>query len=598
VHAHYRNTSCAPNSNAISTALSTLEARARYDGPERKVFVRTAAYDDKTYIDLCDNRWRAIEVDASGWRVVNEPSVRFRRSPGMLALPEPEHGDPKDGLVKLRALLRIRDEDEFVIVVSCLLAALRGRGPFPVLFFTGEPGATKTTTVKALRSLIDPNSSPVRSPPRAPQDVYVAANAGYVLCFNNLSTLPDWLSDAFCVVTEGSGHSQRALYTDKDESLLFACAPLFLTGVTNIIVHGDLMQRPIFAGLTPVPNEERVADEDFYALLKKEQPLILGALLSGLSVGLRRLPTLKPSSLPRMATFAKWAMACETAFWPEGAFIAGYQGNIATAVDDVIDSDKAVSTLRVFMAGRDRWEGTATNLLEALVAFVKQPLRATEAELEAAIFDSTAQSRAEAKLREAREKVRETLGKGWPGNPRALSGRLKKAGPALRQIGVAIEWPTRHGDARIITITSGFSDLSKFASPSSHASQLDEQSQTAANQNKGLREDENDEPGRKRDAGGAHEGRNIGALASHDKRLNVLPNTPSFGAGDKWDANSGELSSLQQPRDVSDGNAAQAKSNVNFQSSPARQEEHASDSDRSTASGPETESRPMWRLRL
>ena len=356
----------------MSTALSTLEARARYDGPERKVFVRTAACDDKTYIDLCDNRWRAIEVDASGWRVVNEPSVRFRRSPGMLALPEPEHGDPKDGLVKLRALLRIRDEDEFVIVVSCLLAALRGRGPFPVLFFTGEPGATKTTTVKALRSLIDPNSSPVRSPPRTPQDVYVAANAGYVLCFNNLSNLPDWLSDAFCVVTEGSGHSQRALYTDKDESLLFACAPLFLTGVTNIIVHGDLMQRTMFAGLTPVPNDERVADEDFYALLTKERPAILGALLSGLSVGLRRLPTLKPSSLPRMATFAKWAMACETAFWPEGTFIAAYQGNIATAVDDVIDSDKAVSTLRVFMAGRgpvggdgDEFAGSAGRLCQA-----------------------------------------------------------------------------------------------------------------------------------------------------------------------------------------------------------------------------------------
>ena len=84
--------------------------------------------------------------------------------------------------------------------------------------------------MKALRSLIDPNSSPVRSPPRTPQDVYVAANAGYVLCFNNLSNLPDWLSDAFCVVTEGSGHSQRALYTDKDESLLFACAPFSYGG--------------------------------------------------------------------------------------------------------------------------------------------------------------------------------------------------------------------------------------------------------------------------------------------------------------------------------------------------------------------------------
>jgi len=147
-----------------------------------------------------------------------------------------------------------------------------------------------------------------------------------------------------------------------------------------------------------------------------------------------------------MATFAKWAMACEKAFWPEGTFIAAYQGNTATAVDDVIDSDKAVSTLRDFMVARDRWVGTATELLEALVGFVRQPLRDAEADHEAALFDPKAQSRAEAGLREARDKAKQTLGKGWPGNPRALSGRLKKAGPALRQIGVAIDWPTRHGD--------------------------------------------------------------------------------------------------------------------------------------------------------
>ena len=261
-------------------------------------------------------------------------------------------------------------------------------------------------------------------------------------------------------------------------------------------------------------------------------------------------------------------------------------------------SDKAVSTLRVFMAGRDRWEGTATNLLEALVAFVKQPLRDAEAELEAAIFDSTAQSRAEAKLREAREKVRETLGKGWPGNPRALSGRLKKAGPALRQIGVAIEWPTRHGDARIITITSSSVRPLQICVPivpcvpSRHAVADHSKSKQRLARRRERR------AGRKRDAGGTQEGRNVEAFASHDKRLNGLPNTPGFGAGDKWDANSADLSSLQEPRDASEGNAAQAESNVNFKSSPAREEGRASDSDGSTASGREAENRRTWRLRL
>jgi hypothetical protein len=132
---------------------------------------------------------------------------------------------------------------------------------------------------------------------------------------------------------------------------------------------------------------------------------------------------------------------------------------------------------------------------------VKHSLRDADGEFDTAIFDPKAQSRVEAKLREARQKVRETLGKDWPGNPRALSSRLKKAGPALRQIGVAIEWPTRHGDARIITITSNSAELCTFASPSSHASQNDKQLQTTANQNKDLRDDQSDQPGPKRDAG-------------------------------------------------------------------------------------------------
>ena len=176
---------------------------------------------------------------------------------------------------------------------------------------------------------------------------------------------------------------------------------------------------------------------------------------------------------------------------------------------------------------------------------------------------------------------------------------LPRSWATRRALGKRAFWCaiTRHGDARIIIITSGVLDLSKFASPSSHASDVDRQSQTAANQNKGLREDDSDEPGRKRDAGGTQEGRNVKAFASHDKRLNALPNTPGFGTGDDWDANSANLSSLQQPRDAPEGNAAQAESNANSKSSPVREEGQASDSDGSTASASEAENRPRWRLR-
>ena len=107
---------------------------------------------------------------------------------------------------------------DFVIIVGFLLDALGGRGPHPVLIFTGEPGATKTTHAKMARLLTDPNTSPVRSPPKELRDVYIAATKGAVLAYDNLSSLPDWLSDALCVITEGSSDSRRELFSDDDES--------------------------------------------------------------------------------------------------------------------------------------------------------------------------------------------------------------------------------------------------------------------------------------------------------------------------------------------------------------------------------------------
>ena len=340
-----------PNDTALKSAIALLEAFARFDGPQRDVFVRRAAHAGKLYVDLCDDRWRAIEIDASGWRIVDEPPVLFLRANGMLALPEPKQGDPKKGIERLRSLMRVRAHEDFVIIVGFLLDALGGRGPHPVLIFTGEPGATKTTHAKMARLLTDPNTSLVRSPPKELRDVYISATKGAVLAYNNLSSLPEWLSDALCVVTEGSSDSRRELYSDDEESIIFARAPAMLTAVTNIIAKGDLSQRALYAGLAPVPDSERKDEPELWAQFESARPEILGALLTGLSEGLRRLPTIRVT-LPRMATFAKFVTACETAFWPEGTFLAAYGVNAENAVDDVLEADVGVSTFRDFMAER------------------------------------------------------------------------------------------------------------------------------------------------------------------------------------------------------------------------------------------------------
>jgi hypothetical protein len=376
---YYERLHTASGREAISAAVALLEAVALFDGPRHAVARRRATVDGKLYIDIGNDLWQAYEVDKLGWRIVSNPPIFFVRSPSMKPLPLAEHGSSKQGLKRLRELLRVRDEKDFIVLVGFLLNALGGTGPFPVVSLNGEPGSTKTTHLKVMRSLTDPNAVPVRSPPRDVREVYVAATKSGMVAYNNLSDLPPWLSDALCVVTEGSGDSRRELYTDDDESLIFACVPAMIAGVENVITRGDLADRTLYVGLTAVPESERRTEPEFWAEVEREGPAILGALLNALVTGLKRLPTLELKTLPRMATFAEFVTACETEFWPEGTFLAAYRSNAGSADADVLENDAAVSALRAFMDDKREWRGTATQLLYELVNIVKRPEREAEA---------------------------------------------------------------------------------------------------------------------------------------------------------------------------------------------------------------------------
>src|SRR5262249_7699660 len=81
-----------PGAQAVTDALNMLESKALFDGGESPVYVRLAEHEGKVYLDLCNDTWEAVEVDETGWRVVNGPPVKFRRAKGMAPLPTPTKG--------------------------------------------------------------------------------------------------------------------------------------------------------------------------------------------------------------------------------------------------------------------------------------------------------------------------------------------------------------------------------------------------------------------------------------------------------------------------------------------------------------------------
>jgi hypothetical protein len=109
------------------------------------------------------------------------------------------------------------------------------------------------------------------------------------------------------------------------------------------------------------------------------------------------LPQVRLKRLPRMADFALWATACESAFGPAGTFEATYSNNRRHAIENIIDADPVAAHVREIMAHRAQWTGSASDLLHA-----------------------------------------GTNRSGWPKSPRALAGRLRRAQTFIRTRGIEI----------------------------------------------------------------------------------------------------------------------------------------------------------------
>ena len=412
-----------PSSEALHSVLNALEAKAHIEGQEKPVYIRVGGTDGRIYLDLCDEAWRAVEITPSGWKVIDNPPVRFCRPAGMKPLPVPL---PGGSVTTLRYYLNLRSDADFVLVVAWALAVIRDRGPYPVLVLSGEHGSAKSSFTAILRELLDPRTPPFRSFPREDRDIFIAANGSHLLAFDNISSIPPWISDTLCRLATGGGFAVRQLYTDLDEILFDATRPLILNGIEDNVTRPDLADRAIMLNLEAIADEHRRPESALWRDFKADMPSILGALLDAVAEGLRRLPGITVEGLPRMADFALWATACETSTWAPGTFMAAYQGNLHKTIDDVIERDQVGAAVYGMMTQRPDqtvWTGTAADLLLILT-------------------------------KNAGDIVSDS--KYWPKTPRGLSNRLRRVEPVLRKVGIEIERDRDRGKtrARLIEITA------------------------------------------------------------------------------------------------------------------------------------------------
>lgn len=404
--AHYDATGKTPNAAAVMDALQTLAGRAWFDGLEHDVFLRIAHTDVAIYVDLGDASWSAIEITAAGWSIVTVPPVRFRRPKGYGALPSPVRGG---SLALLRELINFASDESFVLTAGWLVGAMRPpakKGAYAVLTISGEMGSAKSGATEILHQTIDPCDSPLRASPRDERDLMVAAANTHIVAFDNVSKLPDSMSDVLCRLASGTAYSTRQLYSDDEETVLKAHRPVVINGIANVVTRGDLLDRAIAIVLPVIPEHKRKREDDVWATFHKHHPALLGALLDAVAAALARQDTIEIANLPRLADFVTFVVAAEPACpWTDGAFLTAFRGSQDVAMEFSLDGDPVADAVRALP---NDWRGTMKDL----------KAKVTEGMTESASRQFT---------------------------PRGLSAELIRLQPLLRRTGIAIYPPQGKG---------------------------------------------------------------------------------------------------------------------------------------------------------
>lgn len=177
--------------------------------------------------------------------------------------------------------------------------------PHPVLALTGEQGTAKSMITKRIVQLVDPSSVLVRKPPRDPEAWVTAAQGSYVVGIDNLSSIPEWLSDSLCRAVTGDGDVRRQLYTDGGLAVFAFRRCIVFNGIDVGALRGDLADRTMHVSLERI--SKRIGEKELEKQWSKDYPGILGACIAGVACVLGGVSQVgkKEEELPRMADFAR-----------------------------------------------------------------------------------------------------------------------------------------------------------------------------------------------------------------------------------------------------------------------------------------------------
>jgi hypothetical protein len=426
------------SSTVIDEVANALVAEALFDisgTKEKSLGLRFASDPDgdefKWFYDLSNKDHEFIAISPEGYKTVKNIIV-FRRFNHQLPQVYPDPTYSVDIFDQFMNLLNVKKEDRLILkcyIVATFIPNLEKA----VLMVHGEQGTAKSMLEALLVMLISPTLMKTVTP-QTKLDQFVQLLSHHpVVYFDNLSRIPEWMSNLLCRAVTGDAFSKRKHYTNDDDVIYVLMRAIGFNGINLAATKPDLLDRGLIIQTDSIPDDNKRLKSAIWKEFYRIRPQLLGYIMDILVKVLKwkkdNPNTALVKKLPRMADWGEWCeIVAHCMGEDEGAFMKDYRANINLQTEEVIEGSDLAIAIReladLFDDKEPQFRGTPTELLLKLNLI------------------------ADAKNIDRRNKY-------WPKTAARLSRSLKLLQRTLREIGVQVRWEkdkSTKNNTRIIVI--------------------------------------------------------------------------------------------------------------------------------------------------
>lgn len=367
---YYSKTRMPLKPDAINQAIALYSMQAEVSNRQEKVNRRIAEGKDggKVYYDLKNSNGNLIRVTKHGVKKVKSSKIYFTKGKNMVEQFEPNlESKPKELLKLIRKHFRFKTDNDCIMYTVYLVSAFFESIQHPILVIYGEKGASKSTSLRKHKKIIDPGFQELLTLPSKTKDLIITLSNNYLSCFDNLQYLTNKSSDVLCMAVTGGAHTDRTLYSNDEENIISFKRLVALNGINIVATNADLVDRSFFIEFDRIPENERKSELAVWKAFEDDLPSILGAIFNTISKVLAIEDEPEIDSAGRLVDFTYIGYKIAEVLGIGGEqFVNAYLENQNRANDETLNAHPVAAAILKFMADKHEYVDSVTNLLKEI----------------------------------------------------------------------------------------------------------------------------------------------------------------------------------------------------------------------------------------